>query len=157
MAPRDPQLLRHCLATLAYRADKAVRGAPDGFSSFSVREGSRTPGRILAHLCDLMDWAGHMAAGRQVWRDTEPQAWESDVARLFAAMKVLDDAIAREPEAPLERLFQGPIADALTHVGQIAMLRRMAGAPIRGENYSKADIAAGRLEPAPGAKRVEFD
>ena len=155
--PDARTLLRHCVATLAYRGAKAVTGAPEGFSSFTVREGSRTPGQVLAHLCDLMDWAAHMAAGRSVWHDTAPRAWEEDVARFFAGLKALDDAIVASPDAPLERLFQGPIADALTHVGQINMLRRMAGAPVRGENYSRADIAAGRLEPAPGAKRVEFD
>jgi len=155
--PDARTLLRHTLATLAYRGGKALAGAPAGFSAFSVREGSRTPGQVLAHLCDLMDWAAHMAAGRSVWRDTAPGEWEADVARFRAGLSALDDAIVASPDAPLERLFQGPIADALTHVGQIAMLRRMAGAPVRGENYSKADIAAGRLEPLPGARRVEFD
>jgi hypothetical protein len=139
----DPRIafLRHCLATLAYRGGKAMAGAPAGFSSFEERAGSRTPGQILAHLCDLMDWAFHLSEGRHVWQDSAPAAWEEDLARFFAGLKRLDDALARaDGAAPLERLFQGPIADALTHVGQIAMLRRMAGAPIKGENYFKADI-----------------
>jgi len=44
------------------------------------------------------------------------------------ALKKFDDYLASEKplQAPAEKLFQGPIADALTHVGQIAMLRRMA-------------------------------
>jgi hypothetical protein len=150
--------LRHTLAALAYRAAKAVGGAPPSFSGFEERAGSRTPGQILAHIGDLMDWAVELAAGRHTWHDSAPQAWDADVARVFAAMKRLDDALAQAPAgAALERIFQGPVADALTHVGQIAMLRRMAGAPIRGENYFKADIAAGRIDPAPGAPRAEFD
>jgi hypothetical protein len=156
----DPRVafLRHALATLAYRGAKAVTGAPTGFSGFTEREGSRTPGQILAHLGDLMDWAVELAAGRHAWHDSAPQAWDEDVARFVAGMKRLDDALAAAGgAAPLERIFQGPIADALTHVGQIAMLRRMAGAPVKGENYFKADIAAGRIDPAPGARRVEFD
>ena len=54
-------------------------------------------------------------------------------------------------------MFQGPIADALTHIGQIGMMRRMAGAPVRGENYFKADIAAGRVGAEQSAPRFEFD
>jgi hypothetical protein len=155
--PRIP-VLRHTVAALAYRGLKAVTGAPAGFSQFTEREGSHTPGQVLAHLGDLMDWAVELVAGRHTWRESEPQDWEQDVARFLAGLQRLDDALAAAPEgAPLERIFQGPIADALTHVGQIAMLRRMAGAPVKGENYYKADIAAGRLGPAPGAKRVEFD
>ena len=151
--------LRHALATLAYRGAKAIGNAPAGFAGFQEKEGSRTPGQILAHIGDLMDWAAHLAEGRHVWHDSPPQAWDDDVARVFAAMKRLDDVLAGADaaRAPLERIFQGPVADALTHVGQIAMLRRMAGAPVRGENYFKADIAAGRSDPAPGARRVEFD
>ena len=157
----DPRIafLRHSLATLAYRGGKALSGAPAGFSDFKEREGSRTPGQILAHIGDLMDWAFHLVQGRHVWTDSAPQVWQDDVARFFTAMKRLDDALA-QPETPgsePERIFQGPIADALTHVGQIAMLRRMAGAPVRGENYFKAEIAAGRIDAATGGPRVEFD
>ena len=157
----DPSIafLRHSLATLAYRGAKALAGARAGFSDFNERDGSRTPGQILAHMGDLMDWAFHLAEGRHVWRDSPPQAWDEDVARFFAAMKRLDDALAQADTlgSEPERIFQGPIADALTHVGQLAMLRRMAGAPVRAENYFKASIAAGRIGPAPGSERVEFD
>jgi hypothetical protein len=157
----DPRIafLRHSLATLAYRGAKALAGAPAGFSDFKERDGSRTPGQILAHLGDLMDWAFHLAAGRHAWHESAPQAWEDDVARFFAAMKRLDDALAGVDTlgSPPEGIFQGPIADALTHVGQIAMLRRMAGAPVRGENFFKAPIAAGRIDAVPGKPPVEFD
>ncbi len=153
------QMLRHTLATLAYRAGKAVRGAPAGFAEFRAAPSTRTPGEILAHLGDLLDWALSMAQGRQAWKDSAPLGWEQDVERLFAALTALDQWLASDgPLAfPAEKLFQGPVADALTHVGQIALLRRMAGCPIRGENYARAEIVAGRVGPAQAAPVREFD
>jgi hypothetical protein len=145
----DPkrELLRHALATVAYRGGKAVRNAPEGFAVFRAAEGVRVPGQILAHMGDLMDWALSMAVGKQVWNNSQPLAWEKEVERFFAALKKFDDYLAsNEPvQAPLEKLFQGPIADALTHVGQIAILRRLAGDPVKPENYYKAEIAVGRV------------
>jgi hypothetical protein len=152
-------LLRHTVATLAYRGGKAFRGAPPEFAAFRVREGARTPGEILAHMGDLFDWALTLAKGAQAWHDSAPQAWDLDVDRFFAALAVLDAYLASN--APLrsscEKLFQGPIADALTHIGQLTLLRRLAGAPIRGENYFKAAIAAARVGADQPPPRVEFD
>ncbi|MBZ5571203.1 MAG: hypothetical protein LAO09_04910 [Acidobacteriia bacterium] len=143
----DPrrELLRHTLATLAYRGAKTVHNAPATFAEFSGA--GRTPAQILAHLGDLLDWALSMADGSRQWHDSKPLPWEQEGARFFAALKKFDDYLASEQplQAPIERLFQGPIADALTHVGQLAMMRRLAGAPIIGENYFVADIAVGRV------------
>ena len=152
-------LLRHTLATLAYRGAKAVRGAPPSFSGFRVAPGSRTPGEILAHMCDLLDWAGWLARGEHRWTDTSLGAWDDDVARFFDGLARLDRYIADgEPlYRSAEQLFQGPVADALTHVGQLTMLRRLAGSPIRGESYARADITRGRVGPDQPAPRAEFD
>jgi hypothetical protein len=138
--------LRHTLATLAYRAGKALRGAPESFAEFRIGPDSRTPLQILAHMNDLLDWARHLAKGEHVWNDSTPGAWEHEVDRLFEGIESFDRLLAapEPPGYPAERLFQGPIADALSHTGQLAMLRRLAGSPIRGENYSKAEIVAGR-------------
>jgi hypothetical protein len=153
------ELLRHTLATLAYRGGKAVSNAPDGFDQFRASEKTRTPGEILAHIGDLLDWALCLARGEHKWQDSTPLEWQAEVSRFFNALEAFEDCLVSD--APLgfsaEKLFQGPIADALTHVGQIAMLRRIAGAPIKGENYFKADITAGRLGPQQSPKRVEFD
>jgi|SRR5581483_12230677 len=153
------ELLRHTIATLAYRGGKAIRDAPGSFSSFRVHPGSRSPGEILAHICDLLDWAASCARGAEAWRDSAPGAWDEDCARFFAGLRTLDDMLAAETTlgCSLEQLFQGPVADALTHVGQIAMLRRMAGAPVRGENYMRAEIAAGRVGPDQAPARREFE
>jgi len=152
------EFLRHTLATLAYRGSKALRDAPVGFASFRVAEGSRTPGEILAHLGDLLDWALSMAKGNERWQDSEGLAWEDEVRRFHAALQGFDDYLASS--APLavsaESLFQGPVADALTHVGQIGYLRRVAGSPVKGENYAKAEIVGGRVGKEQAAPKREF-
>jgi hypothetical protein len=157
----DParQLLRHTVATVAYRGGKALRGAPESFASFKTGDSPRTPAKILAHLGDLFDWALSMAQGEMTWRDSEPLPWKAETDRFFAALKKFDDFLASTEslKAPVEKLFQGPIADALTHIGQIAMLRRLAGCSIKGENYFKAEIAAGRVGSEQSAPRHEFD
>ena len=156
----DPQreLLRHAVATLAYRGGKAVRNAPAGFAEFQAGHGLRTPGQILTHMGDLFDWALSIAMGQQKWQNSTPLPWENEVERFFAALKKFDDFLASsEPvQAPLEKLFQGPIADALTHVGQVAILRRMAGAPVKGENYYGAEIEAGRVGADQAKPNREF-
>lgn len=152
-------LLRHTVATLAYRGGKAVLNAPDGFATSRVNDTTRTPGEILAHIGDLLDWTLCVAQGEYVYKESSPLPWEEGVTRFFAALKTFDSYLASE--APLgsstEKILQGPIADVLTHVGQIAMLRRMAGAPVRGENYFRAEIAIGRVGPEQAPPRFEFD
>lgn len=159
-AAADPkrELLRHTVATLAYRGGKAVRNAPAGFAEVQAGEGTRTPGQILAHLGDLLDWALSIANGQQKWQDSKPLPWEQGSDRFFAALKKFDDFLAsNEPvHAPLERLFQGPVADALTHVGQIAILRRLAGGPVKGENYYAAEIETGRVGAEQAKPEREF-
>ncbi|HEX2330032.1 MAG TPA: hypothetical protein VHN74_15000 [Candidatus Angelobacter sp.] len=150
--------LRHTLATLAYRAGKSLRECPESFASFSSGEKGRTPGQILAHMGDLMDWALSICRNQQVWNDSKPQAWAADVDRFFASMKALDDYLAGDEPLGDEpaRIFQGAIADALTHTGQLNMLRRMAGCPVKGENYYRAEIVAGRVGPEQAAPKREF-
>lgn len=151
-------LLRHTAATLAYRGGKVLRGAPDGFARFRAGERSRAAGEILAHLGDLFDWALALADGRHVWGDSPPLSWEAGSARFFDGLARLDARLSAGPMAcPAGKLFQGPIADALTHVGQIALLRRLAGAPVRGENYFQATIEAGRVGPEQLEPGFEFD
>ena len=145
----DPtrQLLRHTIATLAYRGGKTLRDVPGTFAQFRNGEQGRTPGEILAHIGDLLDWALSIAKGKQAWHNSTPLPWEQETQRFFAALEAFDVCLASDLplQAPAEKLFQGPIADALTHVGQIAMLRRLAGVPMRAENYYVADIAVGRV------------
>ena len=151
--------LRHILATIAYRGAKAVRNAGPGFADYGSPETSRTPAKILAHMGDLMDWGLAMSEGRQEWHDSASLPWEKECERFFTALKKFDDYLASEKplEVSAERLFQGPIADALTHIGQIAMLRRMAGVPMKGENYFVAEITVGRVGADQAPPRKEFD
>jgi hypothetical protein len=152
-------MLRHTVATLAYRGGKAVRGAPAGFSDFRAAPGTRTPGEILAHIGDLLDWALSLANNAQKWQNSPVLPWESSVLRFFSALETLDSRLsATDPlGCSPEMLFQGPIADALTHTGQISMLRRMAGAPVKAENYAKAEISVGTVGSQQATPRVEFD
>ena len=156
----DPkrELLRHALATLAYRGGKAIRNAPEKFSTFNGAGEVRAPEKILAHIGDLMNWALTIVLGKREWRDSKPLTWEREVERFFATIKKLDDCLASsEPlHASPEKLLQGPIADALTHVGQIAMLCRMAGEPLKGEGYYEAEIVVGRVGADQARPKREF-
>ena len=158
MSDTKRDLLRHTLATIAYRGGKTLRDAPEHFATFKSSEKARTPGQILAHVGDLFDWALSLARGTEAWRDSPPLAWSQEVERFFVVLSAFDAYLASDAALaiPPERLFQGPVADALTHIGQLAMLRRMAGAPIRGENYYQADIVAGRTGFQQTPPRWEF-
>jgi hypothetical protein len=152
-------LLRHSLATIAYRAGKIVRDAPQGYVDFQAGHNCRTPAQILAHIGDLFDWALGMAKGQPDWHGSEPLPWPDEVQRFFDSLKRLDDYLAGPEQLHVspEKLLQGPLADALNHVGQLAILRRISGTPIRGENYYKADIAAGRVGKEQPPPKFEFD
>lgn len=155
----DRTFFRHVLATLAYRAAKPLRDAPPDFGTFPPGGAERTAAQVLAHLGDLLEWAASAAEGASQWRPVPPGAWAADVDRFYAAVARLDTRLASGDDLPvrLERLFQGPIADAFTHVGQLSLLRRRAGAPVRGENFVLAEIQVGRVGvDQPPAVR-EFD
>ena len=145
----DQESLRHALATLAYRGGKVLRDAPPEFADFRASDKTRTPLQIVAHIGDLLDWGIALACGEKKWNEEKPQAWDREVARLFDRLRQFDDLLASDQPlgSSAERLFQGPIADALTHVGQLALLRGLAGSRVRAENYFGADVAAGRVGP----------
>lgn len=158
-ADTSRQLLRHVLATIAYRGGKSMRNAPAGFAEFHASETTRTPGQILAHLGDELDWALSQASGKEKWRVSETLAWDEGVKRFFSGLRALDNYIGSDSALGCtpEKLFQGALADMLTHIGQISMLRRLAGSPVRAENYSVAEIIVARVgsEQTPPSK--EFD
>lgn len=159
--PNDREFLRHTLATLAYRGAKCARGAPSEFADFKASPTTRTPVEILSHIGDLMVWGLSLAKEKHAYVQADPLPWDQQVARFHRVIAAFDEYLASD--APLvtstERLFQGPIADALTHVGQINTLRRMFGAPVKGENYSRATIETGRVGPdqQPPDPKYEFD
>ena len=157
----DREFLRHGLAALAYRAAKSMRGAPTSFATFKAGPDSRAPVEIVAHMGDLFDWALSMAMGEPQWNTATPGSWDAECARFFTSLKAFDDALGSRTEVKydLTRLFQGPVADALTHTGQLTMLRRMHGAPVKGESYNLAPIEIGRVgaDQASPDPRYEFD
>ena len=105
------------------------------------------PVQILAHMGDLFDWALSAAVGQERWHTSQPQAWADEKHRFFNSLQAFDSYLASDGEikAPIEQLIQGPVTDALTHVGQLAMLRRLSGSPARGENFYVADVKAGNV------------
>lgn len=157
--PSARAALRQMAATLAYRAAKVLRDVPPSFAQQSFGDQTRQPVRIVAHMADLMTWGVSMAGGGTEWKPAGGDHWDAEVDRFFAGLAALDAALAVDgPFAgSIDKLIQGPLADALTHVGQLAMLRGMAGVPVRPESYARATIEAGRVgrdQPAPGR---EFD
>lgn len=151
-------LLRHAVATLAYRGGKAIRDVPAGFADFRAAESTRTPLQILSHIGDLLDWACVLARGEKTWNEAKPQSWENESRRFFEGLRRLDEQLASQPlQCKAEKLFQGPIADALTHVGQINLLRRIAGGAVKGENYFAADVAVGRVGRDQTPPKREFE
>jgi hypothetical protein len=159
--PNTRLWLRHALATLAYRAGKTVRGTPAAFGAFRADADSPTVSAILAHMGDLMDWILTMMRGAPKWNNSKPLAWDAEIARFFAALGAADAYLASGEPVAWEpaRVFQGGIADALTHTGQLAMLRRLSGHKMKGESYAKADIEVGRvgLDQVPPDPKFEFD
>lgn len=155
------EAVRHLLAVIAYRVSKSVRGAPAGYATFKASPTTRTPVEILAHMGDLMDWGLTMTREKARWNDAVPLPWDDEVRRFFAALSAWDAYLAGGGPIATEvgKILAGPVADALNHTGQLNLLRRMAGSPVRGESYARADIRVGRtgLEQAPPDPRYEFD
>lgn len=141
------EALRHLVATVAYRGGIALRDAPEGFAAFRVAESVRTPGEILAHIGDLLEGSLYLLKGEMVYLNSSHLPWGEEVSRFFSAAKQLDAYLGSgAPLAcPVEKLIQGPVGDALTHVGQIVMLRRAAGSPVRAESYFTVEIIPGMV------------
>ena len=152
-------VLRHLAATLAYRAAKVLRDVPPGFASATFGPASRKPVQIVAHMADLMAWALTLARGDFAWKAAGSDDWDAEVRRFFDGLAALDGelAAAQPSRESIEKLIQGPFADAFTHVGQLAMLRGMTGAPVRPESYARAEIVAGRVGLEQAAAVREFD
>ncbi len=142
------KLLRHFLAALAYRTQKALRGAPDSFGSFRVQDGVRTPAELVRHMTSVLGFARTCFIGGGYRPDPLPSLAD-EVERLHEMLQ--DLARYLESGAPLmngvtvEQLLQGPFSDAMTHAGQLALLRRLAGSPVAPENFVAAEISAERL------------
>lgn len=142
------ELCRHLLATVAFRANVAISDAPKDFASFKIAEIIRTPAEILAHIGDLVEGSYFLMKGEFVHLNSAPLEWKDEVKRFFTAVKDFDMFLASdEPlRQPIEKLTQGPLADALTHIGQIIMLRRAFGSPVQAASYFEAEIIPGKTK-----------
>lgn len=150
--------LRQLAATLAYRAAKVLRDVPPEFASYRIAPNARTAVEILAHLGDLMRWATWLAKGEHVWKPEGSTDWNKEADRFFLLLAELDSLLAaKDFNGSVEKLIQGPLADALTHVGQLGMMRGAAGIPVRPESYARAEIVPGRVGREQAAAKAEFD
>ncbi len=158
MENQELRPVRQLAATLAYRAAKVLRDVPSSFPQQAFGASTRQPIRIIAHMADLMSWGVSIAKGGYEWKPAGSDDWSAEVDRFFSGLAEIDAALAADGfSGSVDKLIQGPLADALTHVGQLAMLRGMAGTPVRPESYAKANIAAGRVGRDQEAPRAEFD
>jgi hypothetical protein len=135
-------LLRHFLAALAYRTQKALRGAPPEFGAFRAGPDVRTPAELVRHMTSVLGYARTFFRGGRYRPDPLPSLGE-EIARFHAMLGDLARHLeAGDPlgDATPARLLQGPFADAMTHAGQLAMLRRLAGSPVAPENFVVAAI-----------------
>lgn len=144
----DPlHLLKHFLASLAYRTQKALRGAPTDFANFCAAPGVRTPEQLVRHMSGVLSYALSRLTGSD--SQIPPlQDFKAEVARFHELLQKLGEQFDRDgafQKTTLEQLLQGPFADAMTHAGQLAMLRRLAGLPIPPENFHEAAISTDNL------------
>ena len=147
------KMLRHFLAALAYRTQKALRGAPDGFGDFRAGGEVRTPSELVRHMTSVLGYARTFFIGGQYWPEPLPSLAD-EIARFHEVLQ--DLGLFLESDTPLkgiseEQLLQGPFSDAMTHAGQLAILRRLAGDPVAPENFIFAEIDPERL----GAEQAE--
>ena len=154
-------MLKHCLAAIAYRAQKALRDAPESYAEFHAGMSVRTPHELVAHMTGVLGYARTMFVGG-VWRPTMLPTFREEVLRLHEIIEDLGRLVetGSEPTVRPEQLLQGPLSDAMTHVGQLAMLRRLAGAPVAPENFVFAKVDASNLgpdQPPPAAPDPGWD
>ena len=150
MAP-DPkrELLRHLIATIVFRGRVSIIDAPANFYDFKIAVSIRTPVEILAHIGDLLEGSLILLKGEFVYLNSEPLEWADEVSRFIAAAAAFDAYLTGDGplHQPIEKITQGPIADALTHIGQIILLRRAAGFPVHSARYFEAEIVPGEFDP----------
>jgi hypothetical protein len=142
------KLLRHFLAALAYRTQKALRGASPDFAAFKAAEGVRTPAELIRHMTSVLGYARTYFVGGRYWPEPLP-TMDEEVARFHEMVRDMaghvTDHASLGSGISAERLLQGPFADAMTHAGQLALLRRLAGNPVPPENFIVANIHPDQL------------
>jgi hypothetical protein len=154
-------LLRHFLAALSYRTQKALRGAPDDFGDFTAGNRVRTPREIVRHMADVLSYARTDLRGR-TYRLQPLDTLQEEVRRLHQVLENLSEHLERSDrhsDLVEERLLQGPLADAMTHAGQLALLRRLHGSPVPPEDFSRADVDPDNVgfdQPEPKAPKAEW-
>jgi len=142
-------MLRHFLAAIAYRMQKALRGAPESFGSFEAGQQVRAPSELVRHMTSVLGYARSCFGGSRSQLEPLPDLG-AEVARFHSMLEELSQHLAAGTELrgiTEERLLQGPLSDAMTHVGQLAMLRRLAGSPVAPESFVEAAVDPANVGP----------
>ena len=146
--PEKSELLRHYLASIAYHATKALKDAPPNYPELDAGNGARTPHSLLHHINSLLTYAHSFY---QHYDNTRPpqKTWDGELQGFYEILSKLDHSIqSGKPRGVTEeQLLQGPLSDSMAHVGQLLLLRRLAGSPAPSENFIYADIKPGQLGP----------
>jgi len=156
----ERQLITHFLAAIAYRTQKSIRDAPETYWTFAAGKQVRTPIEILRHMTSVLGYARTLFIGGDY--PVQPKVLpgvDAEIGRLHEIIEDLGQLLEGEAslhEITEEQLLQGPLSDAMTHVGQLALLRRLHGSPVPPENFVYADISATRLgKDQPGPRRPD--
>jgi hypothetical protein len=141
------QLLRHYLASIAYHAQKAIRGAPPSYWAFSPGNQVRTPETILRHMTSVLGYARTFFVGG-IYRPESLPAIQAEIDQFHQILEDVSQLL--DTSSPLQsitelQLLQGPFSDVMTHIGQLSLLRRLYGSPVPPENFIYAEMSATRL------------
>ena len=141
-------LLRHFLASIAYRATKAIKDAPGCYPELDIGKGFRTPREILHHITGVLSYA-HSFYEHYDTTYFEDKPWDGEVKHFYETLTNLDRSLREKSpgEVTEEQLLQGPLSDSMAHIGQLLMLRRLADSPVPAENFIYADIRKGVVGP----------
>lgn len=149
-------LLRHMLAALAYRTQKALRDCPPDFGDFRVGVHVRTPHELVWHMTGVIGYARTFLRGGEFAPPRLPTLAD-EIHRFHETLEALSEDLA-DPSLTASltdaQFLQGPLSDAMTHAGQLALLRRLAGSPVPSENFIHAQVSAENLsaaQPLPAA------
>lgn len=146
----DKELVRHFLAVLAYRAQKSLRSCPVNFAEFTAGSGIRTPHELVRHMNGVLHYALMVLRSNDLdYRgNLATLTWPEEISRFHDTLHHIDEELTGDKtvdEELLKPVLQGPLADAMTHVGQLGLLRRMSGSPVQAEHFLKANIETGRV------------
>lgn len=130
-------VLARMIDGLGFRYHWATEGLREEDLAFRPVDSSMSIQEVMLHVYDLA-YGTHRKFGGEAEKDRRPEQVRERTLALYAGLRqqledmddvVLAERIANDETWSIWFWINGPIADALTHVGQITSWRRMAGNP----------------------------